>query len=201
MASLVANRETRQRLLKTALNLIWQSGYESVGIVKICDEAGVTKGAFYHYFKSKADLATAAFAEHLQNMRVNFDRVFSSQNSPLERIDLYCELVISTQIEKHAQIGYVVGCPIISSGQSTQEVKLKNLSIDTIEQMNKYFISVVVDAQQQGIVEKDIDPVATARYMYAFVQGILTLGRVKNDLKVVKTDLKPGLLRILGIAP
>ncbi len=199
MTSLIQNKETKQRLLKTALNLIWQNSYESVGIIRICDEAGVTKGAFYHYFKSKSDLAYSAFEEHYQSLRTGLDRVFSPQNSPLERIELYCELIISRQKEKYAQTGLVVGCPFSSSGQSTQEIKLKNLSADTLERITKYFTSLVADAQQQGLIDKDVDPVAIGRYMYSFVLGILAMGRVKNDLKCIERDLKPGLLRILGV--
>ena len=199
MTSLLERRETRQKLLQTALNLIWQNSYESVGIVKICEQAGVTKGAFYHYFKSKADLAAAAFAEHLENTRASFDRVFSPQNSPLERIDDYCELILSMQREKQLQTGRVVGCPFISSGQSTQEAMLRNLSADAMERALTYFTSLVVDAQRQGLVAANLDPENLARYMYQFVQGVLSLGRVKNDLSFVKNDLKPGLLRILGI--
>ncbi|MEO0967106.1 MAG: TetR/AcrR family transcriptional regulator [Cyanobacteria bacterium J06639_18] len=198
-SKLIEQRETKQKLLRTALNLIWQSNYDSVGIVQICDRAGVTKGAFYHYFKSKADLATAAFEEHWQRVKVDFDRVFSSQNSAVERVHNYCDLIISMQENKLAQSGHVVGCPFISSGQSTTEDKLKNLSIEIIDRMTKYFASLVTDAQREGIVEQDLDPVKIALYMYEFVQGVLTLGRVKNDLKIVKTDLRPGLLRILGI--
>ena len=36
--------ETRERLLETALELIWQSNYSSVGVNEICKQAGVTKG-------------------------------------------------------------------------------------------------------------------------------------------------------------
>ena len=196
---LLEQRETKQKLLQTALNLIWQSSYDSVGIVQICAQAGMTKGAFYHYYKSKADLATAAFEEHWERVRVDFDRVFSSQHSPLERVDKYCELIISMQTKRQAQAGSVVGCPFISCGQSTTEDKLKNLSAEIVERMTKYFASLVADAQREGIVAPDLDCLEIARYMYEFVQGVLTLGRVRNDLKIVKTDLRPGLLRILGI--
>ena len=198
MATVVEHRETKQKLLETALDLIWENNYDCVGIVQICTQAGVTKGAFYHYFKSKSDLAAAALEARWLNVRNSFDRVFSPQNTSLERVDYYCELIISMQAEKHAQTGRVLGCPFISTGQSTREDKLRSISVEITERMTKYFTSLVVDAQREGIVDKDLDASDIARYMYVFVQGILTIGRVKNDLESVKNDLKPGLLRILG---
>ncbi len=198
MATVVEHRETKQKLLETALDLIWENNYDCVGIVQICTQAGVTKGAFYHYFKSKSDLAAAALEARWLNIRNSFDSVFSPQNTSLERVDYYCELIVSMQAEKHAQTGRVLGCPFISTGQSTREDKLRSISVEITERMTKYFTSLVVDAQREGIVDKDLDASDIARYMYVFVQGILTIGRVKNDLESVKNDLKPGLLRILG---
>lgn len=199
MATLVEHRETKQKLLETALDLIWENNYDCVGVVQICTQAGVTKGAFYHYFKSKADLAAAALEAHWLKVRSSFDRVFSPQNTPLERVDYYCELIISMQMEKQFQTGRVVGCPFISTGQSTREDKLKSISIEIIERMTKYFTSLVTDAQREGIVPNSLDAVNIAHYMYEFVQGVLTLARIKNDLSILKRDLKPGLLIILGV--
>jgi TetR/AcrR family transcriptional repressor of nem operon len=200
MATVVEHRETKQKLLETALDLIWENNYDCVGIVQICTQTGVTKGAFYHYFKSKSDLAAAALEARWINVRNSFDRVFSPQNTSLERVDYYCELIISMQTEKHAQTGRVLGCPFISTGQSTNEDKLRNISVEITERMGKYFTSLVADAQREGIVNKNLNPIDIGRYMYVFVQGVLTIGRVKNDLDSVKTDLKPGLLRILGVS-
>ncbi|AFY56895.1 transcriptional regulator [Rivularia sp. PCC 7116] len=200
MATVVEHRETKQKLLEKALDLIWENNYDCVGIVQICTQAGVTKGAFYHYFKSKSDLAAAALEARWLKVRNSFDRVFSPQNTSLERVDFYCELIISMQAAKHAQTGRVLGCPFISTGQSTSEDKLRSISVEITERMTKYFTSLVADAQREGIVDKDLNPINIARYMYVFVQGVLTIGRLKNDLESVKTDLKPGLLRILGVS-
>lgn len=200
MATVVENRETKQKLLETALDLIWENNYDCVGIVQICTQAGVTKGAFYHYFHSKADLAAAALEARWLKVRSDFDRVFSSQNTSLERVNNYCELIISMQTKKQAKTGRVLGCPFISTGQSTSEDKLKSISVEIIERMNKYFTSLVTDAQHEGIVDKNLEPVNIAHYLYEFVQGVLTLARVKNDLDILKQDLQPGLLRILGVS-
>src|SRR5580658_6014991 len=53
--------ETRIKLLKVAVEMIWESSYGSVSVEDICERAGVKKGSFYYAFKSKSDLAVAAF--------------------------------------------------------------------------------------------------------------------------------------------
>lgn len=49
-------QETRARILTTALGLFARRGYGSVSIEEIAHEAGVTKGAVYHWFADKDDI-------------------------------------------------------------------------------------------------------------------------------------------------
>jgi AcrR family transcriptional regulator len=45
--------ETRSKILDAAGELFAQSGYDATSVAGICERAHVTKGAFYHHFKSK----------------------------------------------------------------------------------------------------------------------------------------------------
>jgi TetR/AcrR family transcriptional repressor of nem operon len=53
---------SRTRLLDAALHVIRAQGYAATTVDDICHHAGVTKGSFFHHFKSKDDLALAAVA-------------------------------------------------------------------------------------------------------------------------------------------
>jgi TetR/AcrR family transcriptional repressor of nem operon len=50
----------KTRLLNAALHIVRQKGYSATTVDDICREAGVTKGSFFHHFKSKDELALAA---------------------------------------------------------------------------------------------------------------------------------------------
>jgi len=45
--------ETRNRILRTSLRLFARTGYNATGVARICAASRVSKGAFYHHFKSK----------------------------------------------------------------------------------------------------------------------------------------------------
>jgi TetR/AcrR family transcriptional regulator, transcriptional repressor for nem operon len=52
----------KQKLLDAALHVIRAKGYTATTVDDICHHAGVTKGSFFHHFKSKEDLAVQAAA-------------------------------------------------------------------------------------------------------------------------------------------
>lgn len=50
---------TRERILDAAQQLILERGYVGMTVEHVLDEVGITKGAFFHHFKTKDDLAKA----------------------------------------------------------------------------------------------------------------------------------------------
>lgn len=59
--------DARSKLLDAALTVIRTKGYAATTVDELCAAAGVTKGAFFHHFKSKDELAVAA-ADHWSQM-------------------------------------------------------------------------------------------------------------------------------------
>ncbi|MCB9992513.1 MAG: TetR/AcrR family transcriptional regulator [Hyphomicrobiaceae bacterium] len=51
---------TRDRLIGAMIDLVRQKGYDAVRVEDVCAAAGVSKGAFFHYFKSKQEIAEIA---------------------------------------------------------------------------------------------------------------------------------------------
>ena len=63
MAKSVQTHSARDRLLDAAFTVIRTKGLAATSVDELCQTAGVTKGAFFHHFRSKEDLAVRA-AEH-----------------------------------------------------------------------------------------------------------------------------------------
>jgi AcrR family transcriptional regulator len=59
LGTVQAGVETRERLLQAAVDLYSSNGFAGASVKDVCDRAGVTKGAFYHHFESKAHLIMA----------------------------------------------------------------------------------------------------------------------------------------------
>ena len=53
------SEKTKSEILQTAVRLFTEKGWENVNVEDVVKEVGVTRGAFYHYFKSREDLIMA----------------------------------------------------------------------------------------------------------------------------------------------
>jgi TetR/AcrR family transcriptional regulator, transcriptional repressor for nem operon len=190
--------DTKQKLLRTAMVLIWENSYGSISVDDICERAAVNKGSFYYAFKTKSDLAVAAFEEHASKKRPILDRIFSAQEPPLVRLANYCDQTVSDQLEKYQSFGRVLGCPFVSVGceLSTQDEAIRKKMQEVAEGVTRYLTGAIRDAVAEGSIKTE-DPAQLAKEAYCFVTGLLTQAKIQNNPETLKR-LKPGLARILG---
>jgi TetR/AcrR family transcriptional repressor of nem operon len=82
-----AHHESEIKLLNAALNMIRAKGYSATTVDDICHAAGVTKGSFFHHFRTKDDLALSA-AAHWSQMTEGFfaDAPYRRLADPLDRL-------------------------------------------------------------------------------------------------------------------
>lgn len=190
--------DTKERLLKAALELIWTESFGSVGVEEICRRAKVMKGSFYHFFPSKVDLAVAALESPWKEHKAAMDRIFSPEVPPLQRLLDYCDFAYEKQKQLRKQFGFVPGCPYTSIGseQGTQQRKLKKIVQDMFERNKKYFDTAVREACERGDIAA-ADPEAKARELFSYYLGVLTCARIADDLTLLRS-LKGTFLTLLG---
>src|ERR1700761_417333 len=171
--------ETKRKILETALELIWESSYGSVSVDDICTKAGVNKGSFYYAFKSKSDLAVAAYERHWELKRPMLDQIFSRQLPPLERLAKYCTGIVEDQNEKYRTFGKILGCPFCSLGSelSTQDENIRKKVEETTNRFIKYFESVVRDLAEEGAIESK-DHAELAREINSYINGVILQAKI-----------------------
>lgn len=192
--------ETRQRLLEIALELIWQSNYNSVGVNEICSKAGVTKGAFYHHFESKASLFFEATNYYWELIKDDLNSVFSPIHSPIEQLENLIQFLF---VAKFGDDNGAPGCPFYNAGAQigTNDEKVIAALRSMAEMAAKYNTALVKGLQAGGYLERDDDTQQLARLMYQYIHGVMSHAHVSDDLEQVKHDLPSGLYRILSVKP
>jgi len=100
----------REKLIDSAFRLWFKRSY--VGVSEICDEAGVQKGSFYHFFRSKTDLGVAVVDEvaHRFHRDVAGRFLEDRETPPLRRLEAVIEHNYQCARERHRD-GACLGVP------------------------------------------------------------------------------------------
>ena len=148
--------ETKKKIFNTAMDLIKIQGFENITIQDIREQAGVSVGTFYHYYKTKEDV----FFELYRNADEYFEGevfpvLFEKERTAVERILMffrrYAGFNVSNGLEYVTQLyntknkffisrdRYMLDLlyRIISEGQSSKELRS---DIGAEEMMEDLFI-------------------------------------------------------------
>lgn len=107
---------TRNKILEHAGRIVRQKGFNNTGIQEILDSAGVPKGSFYFYFKSKDDLGLALIDYYAESLILLRDSLLAkATGTPLEKLRKF---FVGMRLF-FSQEEWRSGCPI---GNLTQEM-------------------------------------------------------------------------------
>jgi AcrR family transcriptional regulator len=163
----VAAEETKASLLEAAAKVFARRGYDGASIAEITSEAGLTSGAIYAHYGSKAELFVAtlqAFGdrdldrllghggpgllEGLTSVGATFDRRGATEES----------LVISAVIA------------------SRHHPEVAALLIGLMRDRETLLRDVVAEAQSAGVLSKDVTPAAVSRLSMVIALGSVLAG-------------------------
>ena len=190
--------DAKEKLLAVAFDLIHENSYGAVSVDHICTRAGVNKGSFYYFFKTKADLVVAAYEEHWRRKLPDYERIFSREHPPLKRLSLWCEYVGKIQKQRRSRYGHVCGCPYTSVGGelATSDDKVRRSAQDLVERHVKFLTGAINDAQREGAALPG-DPQVKAELVHSFIIGLLLRAKIYNDLKVLR-HAEPAIYALVG---
>lgn len=115
--------ETEQKILDAGLKLFIEKGYEQTTILDIVGEmGGLTRGAFYHHFKSKEEVFFA-LTDRLFNDVKPFEKI--KERTDLNGLDkLKLVLQIINESEEYAALQLQI-IPLIESSPTAYKVYMK----------------------------------------------------------------------------
>lgn len=86
--------ERLNELLDTAQHLFFQKGYDQTSVNAIITAAGIAKGTFYHYFKSKEELLDKMVERFTMKMQKVADDILERNDlNALEKMNLYLNTI------------------------------------------------------------------------------------------------------------
>jgi TetR/AcrR family transcriptional regulator, transcriptional repressor for nem operon len=171
--------ESKTRFLNAAMHVIRVKGYTATRIEDVCAEAGLTKGSFFHHFKSKEDLALAA-AEHWEEVTSDFFRSapYRQLDDPLDRVLAYVDFRKEILRGELADFTCLMGTMVQEVYDTNPDIRdACNRSISshaaTIE-------ADIAEAIQKYGVEGEWTAQSLALYTQATLQGAFILAKAKS---------------------
>ncbi|MBV8077655.1 MAG: TetR/AcrR family transcriptional regulator, partial [Planctomycetaceae bacterium] len=98
----MSKEKTTATLLDVGKRIFLEKGYNNAGIEAILQAAGIPKGSFYYYFKSKEDFGLRVLDQFAATYNAELERALGDTTlSPLERLrrlfEAKCERLESQQ--------------------------------------------------------------------------------------------------------
>jgi len=158
----------KEKILEAALSAIRTKGYAATTVDDLCEDAGVTKGAFFHHFKSKEDLAVAA-ADHWSEMTgaLFAEAPYHEHADPLDRVLGYIEFRKTLLAGELSEFTCLVGTMV-------QEIYDSNPAIrDACTRSITGHASTIEPDIREAIAKYGINPAWTATSLALYTQAVL----------------------------
>ena len=186
--------DTKERILDTATNLFSTHGFSGTSIDDILTAVGITKGAFYHYFKSKEHLCETV----LDITIAQYHRLAESiQAQPAsDALHRWLEALIEKQTS-----GKWLHCRLITR----QSIESAQLSSATQNKLRTFWMwcqnlyeTLITQTLQENSSGNKIDPAAVARLFIAAHFGAIWLDRCAPAKQDITTVCETLLRHIIG---
>jgi TetR/AcrR family transcriptional repressor of nem operon len=181
-------RDARDKLLDAALKMIRERGYGATSVDALCAEAGVTKGAFFHHFKSKEALGVAAADHWSQTTGQLFaDAPYHQHADPLQRVLAYIDFRTALLDGPLEEITCLAGTMVQESYQSSDAIRAA--CDNSISGHAATLESDIAAAAEAYTVAGGVDAASLALYTQAVLQGAFILAKAKGDVSIARESI------------
>jgi TetR/AcrR family transcriptional repressor of nem operon len=172
--------DTKRKLLDAAMRLMLRQGFTATTVDQVCAEAKLTKGSFFHYFKSKDEIGEAALEHFCAIQQSRFAKgAFNKMADPLERMNGFIDCIIEVGRSPEMAQGCLVG-------SLTQELALTHPKIrcqceTSFNNLAGFFSKTLQEAKKKYRPKVDFDPESVATLFVSLLQGSILLAKARRD--------------------
>jgi AcrR family transcriptional regulator len=188
----VAAAQTRERLLRAAADVFASRGYDGTRVADIAAAAGVSNGALYAHFGSKAELLTGALHTHGRRLLAELF-VADPERSLMDML-----LVIGRWLPRRRDArGYLIVEALVAARRDEDVARPMR---DYVGERGDWLADLMKVAQADGDVDSALSPDALAHFCLLLAMGSAL---VTPDLHKVDDEEWAALLTrvIRGLAP
>lgn len=164
----VVSAETQERLLQVARVAFARHGYDATTNRQIASAAGITPGAIYHYYPSKAHLFLAVYEQVQAVVFGEFEKAAACHQTLIARFSAVLDRAVSLNQEDPSIGGFVVGVGI----EAQRHPEIRQLAIARRSVNTGFVRRLAADASARGELADDVSPKALEDLLNAVVGGL-----------------------------
>lgn len=180
---------TKDRIIEAASKLILFKGYNNTGLKEILEQADVPKGSFYHYFKSKEDLALELLNTYRFMAISVLDKcIEDNKDNPLKSIVCFFQ-TFHNMFEEYECRG---GCAIGNLGQelSDTEETIRLRTQEVFLEITSKISAQFKKAQEMGLFDIKINTEEYGNFVFNSWEGALLMAKVRKSKQPLELFLK-----------
>jgi len=173
------NADTRTRIVRTAMELFWEKGFQSTSVADILSRSQVHSGSLYHFFPGKQDVLAAVLEAYRDGIEEWLLKpAWSGVDDPIERIfallDGYRIQLVSTDC--------TYGCPIGSLALELHEPdpRIRDLLSTNFRQWVDAIETCLVEAGDR--LPAALDRRRLAEFTLTVMEGAIMQARTYRDI-------------------
>lgn len=171
---------TRERIVDAADRLFYRQGYEHTSFSDIADVVRISRGNFYHHFKSKDEILQAVIDARLAKTARMLAQWEAGAARPEERIRRFIDMMIANRanIKRY-------GCPV-----GTLCAELAKLGHASQAEANRLFTLFRTWLRRQfALAGRAADADALAMHLLARSQGVAALANAFRDERFIRKEV------------
>ena len=164
--------DSRGQLIDATLRIVLDKGIDAVRIDEIVAEVGVTKGSLYWHFDDREALIKAAIAEHIRRLNAEtISAVSEAIASASGKDDYFARIApyIANPYDKKQVLDRWRRLAILVETRNDPE--LSEMMKDLQSRNLSVFVELMTEAQDAGVLRRDLDPRAVAVALNAMNLG------------------------------
>lgn len=181
--------DTREHLLATGETLSLRLGFTGMGLSELLTTAGVPKGSFYHYFRSKEAFGEGMLQRYFEHYDTEMQRLFSDDKSDARHqlLSYYAQA-----ISFHCRSECHNACLAVKLSAEVSD--LSEPMRHALETGTARVIGHLQDAIERGIREGSLSvtmsPAATAETLYSLWLGASLRAKIRRSVAPLTSALE-----------
>lgn len=182
-------RTTREKVLRSAIDLMLSNGYNDTTIDRIVAKAGVTKGGFFHYFRSKEDLALAV-AKYYMDCRQKMlgEAGFNKEEKPARRVLGMLDFLAHEFEKGSGCCGCILG--ILAQEVAYTSTKIRSLCAQLFNEWAQRLEKDLAMAWADGAPQSLMPPRQAAEFFISLLEGSMLLAKANQDRQIIGRNLR-----------